>query len=99
MIIVIAGTPGSGKTTIARELSRLTGWRVISLSHYIKEHDALIGISRQTGTPIVDEKKIENLLRIEIKKGGNIIIETHIPEVLPKEIIDFLKKRLKNKQD
>ena len=35
--IILVGYMASGKTSVARELGRLTGYRVVDLDHYIEE--------------------------------------------------------------
>lgn len=69
--IIITGTPGTGKTTIADALGELLKTRVIHINEYAKEHNFIIG--QEKGSYTVDLEALRNALN---KEPG--IIEGHL---------------------
>ncbi|MEM2637616.1 MAG: AAA family ATPase [Candidatus Korarchaeota archaeon] len=90
MRIVITGVPGSGKTKIAKELSKITGWTVLNVGLFIRKNNLVRGISKQTGTMIVDEVVARSALAKEISKYDHLIIDTHLSEIIPLELINHV---------
>ncbi len=79
-VVVISGTPGVGKTTIALELGRLLRARVLHLGEFIEQHSLQERWDAQKETSIVDEDVLRNALLSEIdferkKSAGFFIIE------------------------
>jgi adenylate kinase len=71
MRIVITGTPGTGKTTIAKVLGKELGLPIIHINDYVKKHKLVL---RKTDhTLMVDTKKLKK--RLEKENG---IIEGHL---------------------
>ncbi|MCX6778387.1 MAG: AAA family ATPase [Candidatus Micrarchaeota archaeon] len=78
MIVVLTGTPGTGKTRIAEEISRRTDLPLIKINEFAKENKLLgkfDGDARE-----VDIAKLGRLLRAEIKKMKmkNLVLEGHL---------------------
>lgn len=69
MRIVITGTPGTGKTSIARELSKKTGVFLVELNKIAKPYD-------KEGD--VNIKKLKEKTLREIKGKNDFIIEGHL---------------------
>ena len=106
MLLALTGTPGTGKSTVARIL-RKKGYRVIALNRVIRRRKLVSGFDRKRKSWIVDLKKVERYLRnFENKKKSEIVIlDSHISHLLS---VDFaivlrcspaeLEKRLKAKR-
>jgi adenylate kinase len=75
-VLVILGTPGVGKTTFAKKLSKKTGARLIEANKVIEEYKLYSGFDK-FGTKIVKMKELERVLN-KLAKDGNVIIEGHI---------------------
>jgi adenylate kinase len=56
--ILITGTPGTGKTTTAAEVARLTGWKHIIIGDLVKEKELNSGWDEDFDCWIVDEDKV-----------------------------------------
>ncbi len=67
MIIVITGTPGTGKTTVARALALRIGAELIEIKKIVDSNPLLF--PKQNSERIVDIKKLEKLVAKEIKKN------------------------------
>ncbi len=77
MIVLLTGTPGTGKSTVAKILSERLGYRLIGLNEWINEaaREAIVGYDKSKDTKVID---IE-LVRKKIKGiKGNVIIEGHL---------------------
>ncbi len=105
--IIIAGTPGVGKTTIAKKVADKINALHIDLSELAMSKKLFSHYDDERDTYVIDENRVvEEVLEI-IRKHEYIVIDTHYPEILPKEEIDMviilrlhprvLEERLKNK--
>ncbi|MEK6939022.1 MAG: AAA family ATPase [Nanoarchaeota archaeon] len=88
-VIAITGTPGTGKSTLARKLAKEKGYFRLDLHQHYKEIS--LRYERKSKSYVIDEKKFLNLVKREIKKHAKekgIVIDTHISHYLPKKIVD-----------
>jgi adenylate kinase len=92
--IIISGTPGCGKTSVAKEISNLIGAKIISLNELAISDEFSIEYDEDRKTYVIDFeiflpyilKKIE-----EIKKQNPpfLIIESHFSDIIPEKFIDY----------
>lgn len=85
-LIVISGTPGTGKTTLALWLSKKLKIPRLDLHDYYKK----ISISYDHSGKCydIDMKKFEKLV-IEKLKDTSLIVDTHIAHLLPKKLVNL----------
>ena len=93
-IIIVTGTPGTGKTRIAKSLSKLFNYVYIGVNKIInKNKNIVVGYDRKRKSKIVDEKKLSKLLieYIKEKKEGvnGIVIDSHLSHYLPRRYVDL----------
>ena len=108
--MAISGTPGTGKSTLAKSLAKKLGYFRLNLHSHYKEISS--GYDHKGKAYIIDYKKFEKLVRKTIsekKDFPGIIIDTHISHHLPKKLVDLcmvltcsdlkeLEKRLKKRK-
>ena len=75
MKLIITGTPGTGKTAVAKELARKLGWKVINERKFCLKKK--IG-KMEKGELEVPIGKLGKELRKEFKKSKNLILEGHL---------------------
>lgn len=88
--LVIAGTPGVGKSTIARLLSEKTGWMHIDLSSLALEKKHLSYYDTERETYVIDENALVETVSTILNEHEAVIIDTHYPEILPEEVVDIV---------
>ncbi len=77
MRLGITGTPGVGKTSVAKELSEFFGFKVINERDFsVKEKIA--EFDKETNELVVDIDKLEKKLNRFLKKRKNVIFEGHM---------------------
>ena len=94
-IIIISGTPGCGKTSVAKEISNLINTETISLNELAITGEYSFEYDKERKTYVVD---IEIFLpyiikRIEDIKQENppyLIIESHFSDIIPEKFIDYV---------
>lgn len=104
MMIIITGTPGTGKTTVTKMLKEKIDGEFISINSLLEDYDLNLGTDELRGYKIVDT---ENMIPIvnEIKdncKKDLIIFEGHLAQDYPYADLvivlrcdpEILKKRL-----
>lgn len=103
MKIGITGTPGTGKSSVAENLSDFLDWKVIKINEILTKNDIYEGYDEKRGSYIVDQDRLDEVL--EAFMTENCIVEGHLAHYVsdldyifvlrakPKE----LKKRLKSK--
>ena len=91
-VIIVTGTPGTGKTTFAKELTRATGADYVNVTKYVSEHKLYGGIDRRRRTKIIDVERTRRGLQKELKAArGLVVIDTHIPDgIVPKKIVKLI---------
>ncbi|MFX1382110.1 MAG: adenylate kinase family protein [Promethearchaeota archaeon] len=111
-IVIISGTPGTGKTSVSKKITEKINARMISLNELAISKNLIISYDQKRDTNIIDAKKIIDQVEILIQKHsqGNIevlIIESHFSDIIPNDLIDYpivlrchpdeLMKRLKER--
>jgi adenylate kinase len=111
-IIIISGTPGCGKTSVANELSKLIDAKIMSLNELAVSDDFSFEYDKERRTYIVDFKIflpyiLKKIKIIKLADPKFLIIESHFSDIIPKKYIDYifilrcdpdeLAKRLKKK--
>ncbi|MEK6956191.1 MAG: adenylate kinase family protein [Nanoarchaeota archaeon] len=107
--IIITGTPGTGKTIIAKKLAKKINYEYIDVNEIIKKNKLNNKYLKKFDTYEVDEKKLNTLLIKIIKNSkNNLVIDSHLSHYLNKKYVDLcivtkcnikeLKKRLNKRK-
>jgi adenylate kinase len=89
-VILITGTPCTGKTTIAKALTARLHAEYINLTDYAKTYDLTLGEDKERNTLIIDEEKMRTKLAETINAAvkANIIVDGHYAAaVTPTELV------------
>lgn len=78
-VILITGTPCTGKTTVAKELTQKLSAQYVNLTEYAKTHQLTVGEDTRRKTTIINEEKMRIKLAETINSSDNnyIIIDGH----------------------
>ncbi|XP_078483699.1 adenylate kinase isoenzyme 6-like [Ciona intestinalis] len=87
--ILISGTPGTGKTTLAQELANVTNLNFVSIGQIAKENELFCGYDDQLQCPILDEERVLDELEDQMSEGGNIV-DYHGCEFFPQRWFDIV---------
>ncbi len=92
-VIIVTGTPGTGKTTIAKRLAKKERAVYINVNQLIKLHKLDKHFSKRWGSYLVDVDKLNKVLIRLIKefqkRKQSIIIDSHLAHYLPSKYVDW----------
>lgn len=107
MMIIITGTPGTGKTTVTRILREQLDATFISVNYLLDNYDLNLGTDEKRGYKIVDINKMIPIIDViqEENSGKDIIFEGHLAQDYPNADMvivlrckpDILEERLKTR--
>jgi adenylate kinase len=89
-VILITGTPCTGKTTIAKKLANELDALYINLTELAQDHNLILGEDEQRKTTIIDEEKMQTKLAetVNTTEKHDIIIDGHYAAALaPKTLV------------
>ncbi len=103
-IIAITGTPGVGKTSLARELSLLTNSAYIDLNKTALKASHKAGFDRKRKVVIIDEADLYKAIKPLLEPNMDYFVDSHMAHLLPASKVSLcivvhcslkaLKKRL-----
>ena len=82
--VVVLGTPGVGKSELARGLGGQIGLEVIDLSRLVKKKRLYKRFDKRTRSFEVDERRVRDYLRTRIEEKGVVIATHFIGKSIPK---------------
>lgn len=88
--IGISGTPGTGKTIIAKELSSILHIPFIDLSNFVLENRLYLYYDEVRESYVVDEDRVRDKITAMYRNSGAMIIASHYIEILPKELFELI---------
>ncbi|MHA1884070.1 MAG: AAA family ATPase, partial [Promethearchaeota archaeon] len=112
IFIIISGTPGCGKTSVANELIKLIDGKIISLNKLVISSNLPFEFDKERKTYIVDFQiflplVLQKINEIILENPQFLIIESHFSDIIPDKFIDYifilrcdpdeLKKRLQKR--
>lgn len=89
-VVIVAGTPGTGKSSICSKLAEICGLRVVNLSQLAVEKGFVVMYDKLRNTHVIDEERLAEYVVELVKSSNSIVIQTHYPEVIPKNIVDIV---------
>lgn len=108
--IIVTGTPGTGKTTIAKEIAKILSAKYIDVHKLILNKNLPEGYDKSRKCLIVDEKNIKKEIETMIKRSDKVlVIDSHLSHFIsPKNVakciitkcsdLKELKRRLKRRK-
>lgn len=87
--ILLTGTPGVGKSSIAKKVSERTGMRWFDISKLAIEKKMVEEYDENLSCPIINEARVIKFLKPKVKKGG-CILDFYSPDMFPEEWIDVV---------
>ncbi|MFX1327076.1 MAG: adenylate kinase family protein [Promethearchaeota archaeon] len=92
-IVVISGTPGTGKTTVSNILSDIINAKIISLNLIALSDDYIVKYDKKRKTQVINTEKllqyVISLIKNYIQSNEQIIlIEGHFADIIPNEYFD-----------
>ena len=88
-VIVISGTPGVGKTAVAKELAKRLNAIYVNLTELVLEKKLYVGYDSERDSYVIDEDKVKKeILKISKRNPDKcIIIDSHYGELTPREVL------------
>ena len=91
-VIIVTGTPGVGKTTVAGELAARLSAELLNVSEFVKKENLVAESDEERGTVVVDIKRLRVRVKTILRKAKNdVIIEGHYAyDVVPRTVNPYV---------
>lgn len=80
-IIIITGTPGTGKTTLGSMLASVLMASHIDVPELVEAEGLYKGVDEERGSKIVDLSRVRRRLRRLAKRVAKLVVSSHVPDV------------------
>ena len=88
VVIVVTGTPGTGKTEVAKAIASRLNYDYFDVKMFIDQKKLHSGYDQKHDTYLVDEQKLAKEM-LKAIKNRNIVIDSHLAHYLPKKAVDL----------
>lgn len=86
----MTGTPGVGKSRLAREISRNEGYTLVDIGGLVKTDGLYTSFDRRRGSYVLDEAKLRKRLETISKSSNKIVITYHtVGNFIPKNLVRY----------
>lgn len=91
-IVLITGTPGTGKTTVSKIVSEKLKSSLLAVNDLIEKKHIYTGVDPEKGYKVVDLTNLSNEIRVVIGNSdkNHIIVEGHLAHVFSSDIVDIV---------
>lgn len=106
MLIIVTGTPGTGKTLVAKEISNKYKLKYVNLNSLIMKNKLYDYYDKKLMSYVIDVNKLNKFL-IRFVRGKDLVIDSHLSHYLDMKYVDLcivvkcdisvLKKRLEKR--
>ena len=88
-IIIITGTPCTGKTMVAKKLAKALGYEYLDVVKMIRDKGLSEDYDQKRQSDVVDVRKLIKEIK-KIVKGKSVVIDSHMSHYLPKRLVGSL---------
>ena len=89
MLIAITGTPGTGKSITAKQLSKALKAEILDLEQIARKHKIIVEYDENTRSMVIDEFKISDAIDSEIEKSKNYVVPSHLSHFIMPKLVDL----------
>ena len=87
-VIAVSGTPGVGKTAVAKELSHKLNAIYLNLSNVVIEKKLYSEYDSERGTYVIDEEKLRSYIRGMTRQSRKlVIVDSHYGEIVDDDLL------------
>jgi adenylate kinase len=87
--ILISGTPGTGKTTLAKRLAQYINYKFVDMGEVAKREHIYVRDDPVRNTKIIDEPKLAKRLDKEITaEKGKVVASSHYAEIVSPRLVE-----------
>ncbi|MFH1445639.1 MAG: adenylate kinase family protein [Nanoarchaeota archaeon] len=90
MIIAVTGTPGTGKSEVAKLLAKELDWKFVNLNVLAEKNDLYEGYDKERKCKIVDMNRLAEEVEI-MGKLKDIVLDGHFSHDLPCDVVIILR--------
>lgn len=97
MVILVTGTPGTGKTTFAKKLARDLNYAYVDLRELAVRDDFVDGKDEERDVLIIDTDRMMQQLAKQLEKHSKVVLDGHFSHDFPPDLTEacyVLKTRL-----
>lgn len=87
--ILISGTPGTGKSTLAKKLAEETGLKWVNVGDLAKEKGFLGEWDEEYGCHVLEEDPLLDDLEESVARGG-VVVDHHVTDFFPERFFDIV---------
>lgn len=89
-IVCISGTPGVGKTALAKRLAEILGVEHIELSRHVIEKGLYQSFDEERQSYVIDEDAVRDYIRRLYSSIGPFVLDSHYAELTPRDLVEVL---------